>query len=90
MAKSNIDISIDSYLNDASFTPNHLHLNLKGKDVLFFSSNRSGGKGGMDIWYTRLNYKGKEYYKPKNVRKVNSLDNDICPWCDRINQKLYF
>ena len=33
MAKSNIDISIDSYLNDASFTPNHLHLNLKGKDV---------------------------------------------------------
>lgn len=33
MAKSNIDISIDSYLNDASFTPNHLYLNLKGKDV---------------------------------------------------------
>ena len=64
--------------------------NLKGKDVLFFSSNRSGGKGGMDIWYTRLNYKGKEYYKPKNVRKVNSLDNDICPWWDTINQKLYF
>ena len=33
MAKSNIDISINSYLNDVSFTPNHLHLNLKGKNV---------------------------------------------------------
>jgi DNA-directed RNA polymerase subunit L len=33
MAKSGIDISIKSYLNDVSFTPNHLHLNFKGKDI---------------------------------------------------------
>jgi len=33
MVKTNIDISINSYLNDSSFTPNHLYLNVKGQEV---------------------------------------------------------
>ena len=60
------------------------------KVVLFFSSNRRGGKGGLDIWYTQLNKKNKEYTTPKNVKKVNSIDNDICPWWDYKNSALYF
>lgn len=33
MSKSNINISINSHLNDSTFTPNHLNLNFKGKAV---------------------------------------------------------
>lgn len=33
MAKSDIDISVNSYLNDTSFKANHLYLNFEGKDV---------------------------------------------------------
>jgi DNA-directed RNA polymerase subunit L len=33
MAKSDIDISVNSYLNDTSFKANHLYLNFVGKEV---------------------------------------------------------
>jgi len=60
------------------------------KVVLFFSSDRKGTKGGLDIWYTQLNSKSKEFTTPKNLKKLNSIDNDICPWWDKKNNTLYF
>lgn len=60
------------------------------KSVLFFSSNRPNGYGGMDIWYAffdeQLNFE-----TPINAgKKVNSEQDEITPYFDNLRQILYF
>lgn len=63
---------------------------LDGKPVLFFSSNRSGGEGGMDIWYAFLKADGS-FDAPVNAgNKVNTVEDDITPWFVKENKSLYF
>ncbi len=63
---------------------------INGKPVLFFSSNRSPGEGGMDIWYTYMNADGS-FENPINAgNKVNTVEDDITPWFVKENQTLYF
>jgi outer membrane protein OmpA-like peptidoglycan-associated protein len=63
---------------------------IDGKTVLFFSSNRKGGSGGLDIWYSTKNPNGS-FEKPINAgKKVNSPDDEITPWFNNIDQSLYF
>lgn len=62
---------------------------LDGKEVLFFSSDRSGGQGGMDIWYSTIQ-SGNQYSKPKNLKTLNSIDNELSPFWDDSLQHLYF
>ncbi|WP_317896916.1 hypothetical protein [Aurantibacillus circumpalustris] len=63
---------------------------MNGKTVLFFASNRPGGEGGLDIWYSIKNDKG-EYEKPINAgRNINSPDDDITPWYVNSENTLYF
>jgi len=61
---------------------------IQGKEVLFFSSDRTGTKGGMDIWMSSI--KNGDFTKPINCSKINSLDNDISPWYDSLANRLYF
>lgn len=63
---------------------------LNGKEALFFSSNRSGGFGGMDIWY--CNFDGNlSFEMPVNAGKnVNSAEDEITPWFVTENATLYF
>lgn len=60
-----------------------------GKEVLFFSSDRDGGKGGMDLWYSIKN-KGGDFSAPKNMVSINSIENEITPWYDTDSNQLYF
>lgn len=63
---------------------------LDGKPVLFFASDRTGGEGGMDIWYAVMNGDGS-FEKPVNLgKKVNTIEDDITPWFVKENQTLYF
>lgn len=58
--------------------------------VLFFASNRSGGKGGMDIWYSPV-LKNGTYGMPANCGgAVNSLEDEITPWYENSSSRLYF
>ena len=55
--------------------------------VLFFVSNRPGGKGGRDIWYSVLDDSGK-WRDAKNLEKLNSTNDEIAPFVnDGISQK---
>ena len=47
--------------------------------VLFFVSNRPGGKGGRDIWYSVLDDSGK-WRDAKNLEKLNSTNDEIAPF----------
>lgn len=53
---------------------------LYGKEVLFFSSNMSGGTGGYDLYYASYLGDGK-YDQPKSLGpKINTIGDDITPF----------
>lgn len=63
---------------------------LNGKTVLFFSSDRPGGQGGMDIWYCERDAKGK-YGKPINAGdRINTPDDEVTPWFVSEKNLLFF
>ncbi len=63
-------------------------LSADGK-VLYFVSNRPGGYGKMDIWYSRF-LKGR-WQPPVNMGdKINTEGNEMSPFIHNDNQTLYF
>jgi len=62
---------------------------INGNKILYFSSNRPGGFGNMDIWYT-INYNG-EFQQPVNLgSRINTPGNEISPFYDIKSQNLFF
>ncbi|MFY0672837.1 MAG: PD40 domain-containing protein [Bacteroidia bacterium] len=57
--------------------------------MLFFSSDRPGGKGGMDIWVTRMN-DDSLWANPKNLSEINSNQNEESPFIHPDNKTIYF
>ncbi|HWY35095.1 MAG TPA: hypothetical protein VNX68_10650, partial [Nitrosopumilaceae archaeon] len=63
---------------------------IKGVEYLFFSSNRSGGEGEQDIWYSKINSDGA-FGTPLNAgKKVNSIEDEITPFFINVNQTLFY
>ena len=79
-------------VNEKGFTSTHPSIALiNGKEYLFFSSNRSGGIGKMDIWYVELSDKGQKFGKLKNAgRIINSIDDEITPFYDPYQEEFFF
>ncbi|MFK8038095.1 MAG: OmpA family protein [Crocinitomicaceae bacterium] len=60
-------------------------------EVIYFVSNRPGGRGGLDIWYTEYNTRRKEFKNPKNLgSKINSKGDEATPYYDKSTRSLYF
>ena len=84
-------IELHYEINHPHYTATHpMATQWNGKNVLFFSSNRPNGMGGMDIWYAffddQLNFE-----KPINAGKsINSDADEITPSFDSQKQVLYF
>jgi outer membrane protein OmpA-like peptidoglycan-associated protein/tetratricopeptide (TPR) repeat protein len=58
--------------------------------TLYFTSNRPGGKGGMDIWKTIKNDKG-EWTTPVNLGdSINTDRDEMAPFIHPDDQTLYF
>ncbi len=85
-------VLMEAPVNIEGYNTTQPHITMiKGKEVLFFSSNRPGGKGGMDIWYTMVQDGGKTYSQPKNAGKnINTPDQEITPHFNIYNGCLYF
>ena len=57
--------------------------------TLYFTSNRKGGFGGKDIWYTRL--QDGMWSEPINLGpNINTPGNEESPFIHPDNQTLYF
>jgi len=64
-------------------------INATGK-MLFFSSNRPGGYGGKDLWYSVNKHNGK-WSSPKNLgRNINTSGDEISPFIHFDGRTLYF
>ncbi|MDA3781492.1 MAG: OmpA family protein, partial [Bacteroidales bacterium] len=58
--------------------------------TLYFVSNRSGGKGGKDIWMSEKLPNGN-WSKPSNLGdSINTKGNEISPFIHADNKTLYF
>jgi len=58
--------------------------------MLFLSSNRAGGYGGMDIWYLIMNSQGK-WVKSRNAgSKINTAEDEMSPFIHFDGKTLYF
>ncbi len=69
-------------VNISGFTatqPNVGFDKMKGKDVLYFVSDRSGGKGGLDIWAADIETNGSMNV-PVNLSEINTTKDDITPF----------
>ena len=73
----------------ASTTQPHL-AEIDGTEYLFFASDRPGGKGGLDIWYTSSSG-DDQWDTPRNAGdSINTPDNEITPWYDASSETFYF
>jgi outer membrane protein OmpA-like peptidoglycan-associated protein len=96
------DIYESNFVNDTWTDPVNLgeHINTENWESqpaisadgrqLFFVSNRSGGRGGKDIWVSYKNANGT-WTKAKNLGKdINTSKDDISPFLHWDNQTLYY
>jgi OOP family OmpA-OmpF porin len=78
------------------------HVNLQGfksmqpclsKDgsTLYFSSNRPGGFGKMDLWYVKMDDKGKPEGNPVNMGAAfNTAEDEVTPFIHFNTSTLYY
>jgi hypothetical protein len=58
---------------------------------LFIASNREGGFGGLDVWYSSRSGPDEPWGEPVNAGpEVNSSANDFCPTLARDGHTFYF
>ena len=79
-------------LNTKDFTETQAHvvLNAQGETEIYFVSDRTGGKGKLDIWKA-IEIAPGQYSEAINLPgNINSIDNESTPHFDVAKQCLYF
>ncbi|MEO1257550.1 MAG: SPOR domain-containing protein [Bacteroidota bacterium] len=85
---------LPDYLNEVNTTTTHPFVIHQDKtEILYFSSNRKGGIGGMDIWYTtrEINSTANDFTLPINAgSKINTIGDEITPYYNKVDDAIYF
>lgn len=85
-------VKLPDHINVADFNntqPNVGKLPGEKDEVLFFVSDRPGGKGKKDIWYSQIQSNGA-YGQPVNLSELNTPGNDVSPFYHSNTGILYF
>jgi outer membrane protein OmpA-like peptidoglycan-associated protein len=82
---------VESPLNDYNYNNYHPTISSykKGKEIMYFTSDRPGGKGGKDIWFSIIDANGS-FSAPQNAGNINTSRDEITPYYDNLNGLLYF
>jgi outer membrane protein OmpA-like peptidoglycan-associated protein len=59
------------------------------KEVLYFVSDREGGLGKTDIWMSIIE-NDSIYSDPVNLSTINTEEEEVSPYFDNLNQRLFF
>jgi outer membrane protein OmpA-like peptidoglycan-associated protein len=62
----------------------------QGNNILYFASNRKGSKGGMDIFYAKMNNDGTFGDVQNAGPEINTIGDEVTPFYDSKNKTLYF
>lgn len=83
---------LPSPINAEGFTstqPNIGYNEETGKEILYFVSDRPGGKGNLDIWYCIIN-DPNNFTQPQPLAAVNTVENEMSPFYHNETKTLYF
>jgi outer membrane protein OmpA-like peptidoglycan-associated protein len=87
-------IKLPPVVNDPNYTTTQPALGrtaASDREVIFFVSDRSDGKGGLDIWYTVWNDERDAYSRPRNLgSRINTPGDEMTPFYDLSTRTLYF
>ncbi|MBC7885459.1 MAG: hypothetical protein H7X99_08280, partial [Saprospiraceae bacterium] len=86
------EIRLPDPINIPGSTSTHPHISKDkstGKDILYFVSDRQGGLGGLDIWYTIIDPKFG-FSEPVNLKEINTAFNEITPFYNILTDFLIF
>jgi tetratricopeptide (TPR) repeat protein len=78
-------------INGTHFTSTHPCIVTNGAEgyILYFSSNRPGGQGGMDIW--KSIFSNGNFSEPENLGpEINTQGDEVTPFFDNVSGMLYF
>lgn len=77
--------------NSDTYTNTHPFLAVanSGEQTLYFVSDRSGSKGGTDIWSAARTGKNS-YSSPAPLAVINTTENELTPFFDADSNQLYF
>lgn len=85
---------LNDLINNPKFTstqPTTSIESVKQNEVIYFVSDRPGGKGGLDIWFVIYDFKKKAYGEPKNAgSKINTTGDEMTPYYDNDTRTLFF
>lgn len=81
---------LNDNVNLAGYKTMHPTLSPDGS-ILYFSSNRPGGFGKMDLWYVNLDDDGRPIGNPINMGKLfNTPEDEVTPFFHYYTSTLYF
>ncbi len=86
-------LALPGSINMPGFTATHPSIgydSILQTEVLYFVSDRPGGKGGLDIWWSTWDQEKNKFSDPKNLEQINTTADDITPFFHQASQILYF
>lgn len=94
-SKWSAPIRLRDYINveNANTTTQPWVIHQNGQEILYFASDREGGYGEMDIWYTTraIDSDDMDFTYPINAgADINTIGDEITPFYDLKNNTLYF
>ena len=90
--KWDVPVKLPEVINNPSASntqPNVGYNQEVNKEVLYFVSNREGGKGGFDLWYSMIDQSGN-FSEAMNLSSLNTIQDDITPFYHNESRNLYY
>ncbi|MES2619838.1 MAG: hypothetical protein V4615_03225 [Bacteroidota bacterium] len=83
---------LSDQVNSPNATNTHpsVGYDFSGTEILFFSSDREGGQGNMDIWMSKLNADGTYQQAINAGEKINTKGNEVTPFYNINGPKFFF
>lgn len=86
---------LPSNVNLSSYTSTHPAIGPEPgnpkKEILYFVSNRPGGEGGYDLYYSTYSISKDEFSEARNLgKKINTPGDEFSAFIDYFSGKLYF